>query len=329
MTATAWRSARATGLPIVLCALVLFATGLAVPREAKAIGIAGVPYPSFVMRQECVRTGLTLSPICTSAGYSTVGPPFWTPSRFVVWEWDPPEDVTSINFSFYFNPSLFTPVLGSAGFLCGFTTTGNCPVESPGVGTQPISFTANPPTPGPATGTQSITIGSDTVSIAAIFSPATPVSSDGLFFAMDFTPNFNPDDYNIEYSTGLLPGADYYVMSYSCTTADGTDTCGSQNFTQSFRVVPTDEPAAIGLLVLGALGAVLVRRRSDFWRAMTQSNSTLLPPQSRHLPAVAEPPALFLLCIPLLCLLILARRRICDSGSAEYEPARLRASVCH
>jgi hypothetical protein len=69
MTATAWRSARATGLPIVLCALVLFATGLAVPREAKAIGIAGVPYPSFVMRQECVRTGLTLSPICTSAGY--------------------------------------------------------------------------------------------------------------------------------------------------------------------------------------------------------------------------------------------------------------------
>ena len=256
-TAAAWRRARGK---VLLYAIVLLGIGVAVPQEAKAIGITGIPYPSFVMRRDCVRNDATPDSVCISAGYSPLGPPYWSNSGYTVWEWDPPEDVTSINFSFYFNPNLFTPVIGSAGFLCGFTTTGNCPVESPGVGTQPISFTVTPPTPGPATGTQSITIGTNTVSIAATFSPGTPVSSDGLFLVMDFTPNFNPDEYNIEYSTGLLPGADYYVMSYSCTTVDGTNACGSQNYTQSFLVVPVpiDEPGTAGLLAVGALSAVLV-----------------------------------------------------------------------
>jgi len=235
--------------PIIL--LALCATCSVLPQEAKAIGRFGQPYPSFVMRTECVRPdNVTPSnPRCPNPPYAGVG---WQFSKFVWWEWDPPAGVTALSLSFYFDPTLFAPVPGSAGFLCSFTASGNCPVESPGVGTQPLEGTSLVPTPGSATGTQTITIGPDSVDVEATFSPPATSTDGELFFAMKFEALFPTDTALIEYSQGLLPGASYYVKSYGCTTEDGANSCGSQEYTQSFLVIPVPEPGTLGLVALGA-----------------------------------------------------------------------------
>jgi hypothetical protein len=238
-------------------------SSLAISQESKAIGSANIPYPSFVMRQECVRPNNTTpsNPRCPNPPYAGLG---WQVSRFVWWEWDPPvNDITSISFEFFFDPTRFSPIPDSAGFLCSFTLSGNCPAESPGVGMQPIEVTTTPPITGPANGTQSIVIGSNSVSIDATFSSPITAESDELFFAMAFEPLFEiTDNTRIIYSQQVLPDADYAVTSYSCTTLDNQNSCGSENYTVSFRVTTVPEPTFIlTFFTFNVLGAASVFKR--------------------------------------------------------------------
>jgi hypothetical protein len=256
-------------LKTFLGSVAIYAAYSAFPQESKALGFLDIPYPSFVLRQECVTSAAALfdDPACIRSGYPPLNdnsPVHWVKSKFVWWEWDPPVNgVTSISFDFFFNPSHFVPVADSAGFLCSFTSSGNCPVESPGVGTQPIGITTTPPITGPAKGTQSIVVGSNSVSVNATFSSPITAASDELFFAMKFEPLFEiTDNTRIIYSQELLPNADYYVISYSCTTLDNRNSCGSEDYTASFKVIKTPEPTSIlSLLALGTLGAASTLKR--------------------------------------------------------------------
>lgn len=245
----------------------IYVSYLALPQESKALGFLDIPYPSVVMKWTCVSNinQPVDDPVCIRDGYPPLtNPPHWVRDKFVWWEWDPPvNDITSISFEFFFNPSRFVPVANSAGFLCSFTSSGNCPVESPGVGTQPLQATTTPPITGLAKGTQSIVVGSNSVSVNATFSSPITAASDELFFAMAFEPLFEiADNAHVIYSQELLPDADYSVTSYSCTTLDNLNSCGSENYTVSFKVIKTPEPSTIlSLLALGTLGAASTLKR--------------------------------------------------------------------
>jgi hypothetical protein len=261
------RFARSRALLTVVGAVAICSAGLIAPRDAKAAGDDGHDIPSATPLIKCTKSGSVGDDTrCLAGGLPPRfpdDPPFWT-YEGTEWEfdWDPSvSGVTSISFTFYFNPALFTPVADTAGFLCGYTASGNCPVVAPGGGIEHVGATGDPAVPGPATGTQSITIGSDTVSVDATFSPA--VSGDGLFFTMDFTTNLSPTSTLIEYSTGMIPGADYYVVSYSCTTVDMTNLCGSADYTESFKVIP--EPSTWITIVIGfaGLGIAAIQRRNS------------------------------------------------------------------
>ena len=238
----------------------IYAAFSAWPQEAKAVNDYGVPYPSFVFRTDCaLRGNVADSPKCsTYPGYPRAMPPYWVPYAYTTWEWDPPTsgDISSISFQFYFNPNLFTPVAGSAGFLCGFSSGGSCPTDPPGSGIVPISDTLQPysdiPTTGPATGTQSIVIGADTVSVKATFSPAVDDGTDTYFFAMEFDPKIDLSHYSIEYSESMLPNAAYYVTSFICN--GGAISCGSETYTESFALVPEPSTWAMMALGFGGLG---------------------------------------------------------------------------
>jgi hypothetical protein len=252
----------------------IYAVSSAVPQEAKAVNNWGVPYPSFVFRTDCALRGTVAdSPRCSSyPGYPRANPPYWAPYAYTTWEWDPPSnDISSISFEFYYNQNLFMPVAGSAGFLCGFSSGGSCPTDPPGTGTVPMSDTVQAygdiPIVGPSTGTQSIVIGADTVTVNATFSPAVNNGTDTYFFAMDFEPKIDLSHLSIEYSQSLLPNPAYYVMSYSCN--GGTISCGSQDYTASFALVPeasTWALMALGFVGLGFAGSRAARRTADVAR---------------------------------------------------------------
>src|SRR5262249_62282683 len=129
-------------------------------------------------------------------------------------------------------------------------------------GLTPLAGVSIEPIPGPATGTQTITIGTNVVNVVATFSPpVNPIAEDEIFFAMAFEALFPTDTALINYSPGLLSGADYSVLSYSCTRVSGPNSCGAANFTQSFVVVFIPEPSTLSLLALGTLGAAFFRHR--------------------------------------------------------------------
>jgi hypothetical protein len=186
---------------------------------------------------------------------------------------DPPaNNITSISFSFSFNPSRLIPIVSSAGFLCSLTSSGDCPVMSPGVGTQPLERVTDPFITGPANGTSSIVIDARSVSVDATFSPSIKLLSDELFFGMQFQPLFSiTDNTRITYSKELLPDADYSVISYSCTTVDKLNNCGSQYYTRSFRIETVPEHfSPIGILIAGILITSLTKRSGSSLLSMVR-----------------------------------------------------------
>ena len=254
-------------LQIILGLFALCSTDLIFSEKSNARSIFG-KIPSIVVQLICEKKQfLGNSPECLEANY----PPLLPPDGWIVkkdkiwWLWDPPvQEVTSFSLEFSFNPEHFSPIFGSAGFFCSFTNTGSCPVLEPGIGTQPIEITAEPIIPGSAIGNSSINIGSNSVSVDVTFSsPIAGQSEDEIFFGMAFQPLFEVTrNTRVIYSRELLPNASYSLTSFSCTTLNGQNECGSRNFTRSFRVEKTNEPTStLGFLALGTLGAASTLKR--------------------------------------------------------------------
>jgi len=259
----------------VLGAFPLCSTDLIFSEKSNAIADDGELLPSVIIERKCEKVSFIFSQKeCLDRGYQELLPPdAWFVADETWWFWDPPvQEVTSFSLEFFFNPEHFSPILGSAGFFCSFTNTGSCPVLEPGIGTQPIEITAEPIIPGSAIGNSSINIGSNSVSVDVTFSsPITGQSEDEIFFGMAFQPLFEvTGNTRVIYSRELLPNASYSLTSFSCTTLNGQNECGSRNFTRSFRVEKTNEPTStLGFLALGTLGAA-----SSINRKLNPSQST-------------------------------------------------------
>jgi hypothetical protein len=248
-------------LQIILGLFALCSTDLIFSEKSNARGFVG-QIPSIVLLLKCEKVSQIFSQKeCLEVNYPPLPfPDGWIIKGNKIWFlWDPPvQAVTSFSLEFSFNPEHFSPIFGSAGFFCSFTNTGSCPVLEPGIGTQPIEITAEPIIPGSAIGNSSINIGSNSVSVDVTFSsPITGQSEDEIFFGMAFQPLFEvTGNTRVIYSRELLPNASYSLTSFSCTTLNGQNECGSDNFTRSFRVEKTNEPStALSLLALGTLGA--------------------------------------------------------------------------
>ena len=266
-------------LQIILGLFALCSTDLIFSEKSNALSISG-KIPSIVVQLICEKKPFFISdPMCLKANYPPVLPPdAWVVKDVIWWLWDPPvQEVTSFSLEFSFNPEHFSPIFGSAGFFCSFTNTGSCPVLEPGIGTQPIEITAEPIIPGSAIGNSSVNIGSNSVSVDVTFSsPIAGQSEDEIFFGMAFQPLFEvTGNTRVIYSRELLPNASYSLTSFSCTTLNGQNECGSRNFTRSFRVEKTNEPTStLSLLALGTLGAASTLKRKLKSSKLTEKETT-------------------------------------------------------
>lgn len=254
-------------LQILLGVTVLCSTNLIFSEKSNAITDNNVLLPSIVIKTICEQESIFLSDniTCLEAGYppTELFEPSWAyrGDKILWWFWDPPvQEVTSLSLEFFFNPEHFSPILDSAGFFCSFTNTGSCPIEEPGIGTQPIRATTDTIIPGSAIGDSSINIGSNSVSVDATFSsPITGQSEDEIFFGMAFEPLFEvTTNTRITYSQELLPNTSYSLSSFSCTTLNGQNECGSDNFTRSFIVTKTtNEPNSLIVFTIAVATAFL------------------------------------------------------------------------
>jgi hypothetical protein len=185
--------------------------------------------------------------------------------------WDPPvSSVTGLTLTVQYDPSrvAFAPEL--SGPLGQLSVGGDAPPPNPGVGTQPLALfptsgvAAGAPLPG-STFTFSDAGGLLTVN----YQLAAPVTTDSdiNFLRLAFRLN---DPVLVDFAQSTVtysensPGQ-YTQVSFSCTTSDGLNQCGSSHPSTgvTFNYVSSvPEPATFALLVAGfvALGAGARRR---------------------------------------------------------------------
>ena len=136
---------------------------------------------------------------------------------------DPPAvDVTELDMSLSYNPSIYTFDAGASGPLGTFSTGGGTLPAAPGVGTEPLQLA--PTTglePGTPLGTVTLTPGPGTIALKYALSSPITVSSDENFFVFTFDLN-TPLEIDPTTSTTTYlangPGADFTQTSFSCST---------------------------------------------------------------------------------------------------------------
>ena len=232
-------------------------TAVAAPREARAtigggLGLSGF---SMFLYNVCTFLGGTLYQ-CSRAGIRM----------------DPTGTVShvSMTMDYDFSGPTFTFNAGLSGPLCGFSVGGSCPGATPGAGVQPLPlFTAMPDVAGtPLPGSPIYTVVDNGLTVTVNYqlpAPiAVPVETNFFLFVFDYiTPMvFDASTAQVVYSTSVLPGADFVLLSSSCLSGDLTyPTCGSTVPAVSIAFVP--EPTTAALLVAGvtALALTAARRR--------------------------------------------------------------------
>jgi len=152
---------------------------------------------------------------------------------------DPPANgITDISMSIKYNPTLWTFRENKSGFLCDFSSNGDCPPATASVGSfQPkqLSFNKGDPLPG-----STVSIINDPVNGLVSLSyhlqdPITSVIDQNFFmFYFDYVKKFSPTDITVEYFD--TPGTyDFTQTNFSCTTSLG-DSCGSPTPITGFNV---------------------------------------------------------------------------------------------
>jgi hypothetical protein len=200
---------------------------------------------------------------------------------------DPPAPgLTGLTMSLQTNPALYTFDPGRSGPLGAFSIGGDAPPANPGVGTQALQllpstgFSPGAPLPG-STLTYTDVGGLLTISYQ-LANPIT-VSGDVNYFRIDFDL-VHPVIIDLAASTVTYaatgPGADVTQVSFSCTTTNLMDQCGSAQpstgITFNLSVVPEPAPWAMLLVGVGVLG-VAMRGHSGRARKATVTLETSPP----------------------------------------------------
>jgi hypothetical protein len=235
--------------------LVLSGGSLSVPRDAHAT-IGNVPGVvagfSMFLYNVCAPLGGTLF-LCTQSAIRM----------------DPVGTVKAVSMTldYDFSGPTFTFNAGLSGPLCSFSVGGSCPPATPGSGTQPLPiFPALPDVAGlplPAS-IYSLVDNGLTVTLNYVLPAPIPVPAEENFFLLVFnfiTPTvFDAATAAVTYSTGVLPGADFVLLSSSCDSGDPADPlCGTLVPAVSIAFAP--EPSTTALLALGVTGLALTAAR--------------------------------------------------------------------
>ena len=185
---------------------------------------------------------------------------------------DPPmPGLTGFQLSMQYNTSLYTFDQALSGPLGVLSVGGDAPPVDAGVGTQPLQvlpstgYSAGSPLPG---STLTYTNVGGVLTVDYQLGSSVDYSGDANIFRLSFDL-IHPLSVEVGLSTvtysANTPGADFTTLSFTCTTSDMLDQCGSAQPTQgvSFNfTVP--EPPTWATLILGAglLGLVARRRKA-------------------------------------------------------------------
>ncbi len=234
------------------------AGAVSAPREARATvgGGFGTGAFSLFLYNVCDPLGGTLFQ-CNRAGIRV----------------DPAGDVTHVTLTLDYDFSGPNFVFNAAlsGPLGPFSVGGSAPPATPGVGTQPLPiFTALPDTPGAPLPNWALSVVDNglavTVDYERVSGPPVNVPTETNFFLLVFdyiTPVVvDASRTVVQYSTGILPGADFVQFDPLCEGPPDAPTCGSATPAVSIRIDVVPEPAVPVLVGTGlALAAALQRRR--------------------------------------------------------------------
>lgn len=180
-----------------------------------------------------------------------------------------PSGLTGFDLSLRYNTSLYTFDQALSGPLGVLSQGGDAPPVDAGVGTQPLQvlpstgYSAGSPVPG-STLTYTNVGGVLTVD----YQLASPVmyTGDANIFRLSFDL-INPLSVEVGLSTvtysANTPGTDFTTLSFTCTTSDMLDQCGSAQPAEgvSFNFTVPEPPTWAALILGAGLVGLMARRR--------------------------------------------------------------------
>lgn len=181
--------------------------------------------------------------------------------------------VTGLSLTIQYDPSIYTFDQADSGPLGIYSVGGDAPPVDPGIGIQPVqtqpSTGDSPGAPLPGLTLTYTNVGGLLTVNYQLASPLTQ-TSDLNFFLVEFD-FVNPVFIDLSRSTAAYatsgPGADFSVMSFTCTATALTGGCGSDNPSTgvSFQLAEVPEPST--LFMLGPVSALALvarhRKRHD------------------------------------------------------------------
>jgi PEP-CTERM motif len=178
---------------------------------------------------------------------------------------DPPTvGLTSLSFSYEYDPTLWTFLPNESGLLCELSLGGGCPSPEAQIGTFPLTELPDTATPGAPLPGASLSVVNDaaagivTISYvlgSPILSDATETSDRNIFLLMfEAAVPFDAGSLLVTYFD--QPGNYQFTqLSASCTTTHPEWTCGSDTPVTGLSISTVPEPATSGMIVVG-LGLV-------------------------------------------------------------------------